>query len=348
MPLKILTDTQVSEFVSGLDLAEGSEAHRTLNAMMILPGAAFTRAISAIAQGLLDFAAMRSLPAMNERLVDALIASRLGSGDVSSLAWRYREEWLPASIDVVRLRRRAIGDPAAAIAARFIDSWGGIIRPNYDFLRTDETKFHSYAEAYVGYMVIANNALPTSVVQQFLEYHDASPVAEAEDAPIRELIASLLVEATFLERQIGGRRPYPLLDWIVGGSWRTVTPGNFNRFMAEIAYPTMAESDDPERSGRPAVESLLAADWPVLGSTEDPSWALDRARMAKVYLPEAYDIDVDDARREDAAFTAYLEKARTAILDFHAYVARGMANSAISYRAIGGSPMGLLLCITSA
>ena len=61
MALNILTDSQVSEYIAGLDLAQGSEAYRTLNAMLLLPKPSFAKAVSAIAQGLVDFAAMRAL-----------------------------------------------------------------------------------------------------------------------------------------------------------------------------------------------------------------------------------------------------------------------------------------------
>lgn len=354
MSLNILTDSQVQEYLAGLDLAEGSEAYRTLNSMLVLPAGAFARAVSAIAQGLFDFAAVRALPAMNERLVDALIASRLGEDDPTTLAWRYREQWLPASIDLAALRSGAVGDPQRAIAAKFFDRWGGVIRPAYDFLRTDETKFHSYAEAYVGYMVIANSAVPAGYVAGFAAAHAAlrnshPQLLHPSDAacPILALVQSLLAEAVFLERPTGGRVARPLLDWVVGASWRTVFPGNFQRFMAELAYPAMAAADDPARTGEPGMVDLFDAHpWEPLAASTDPGWALDVSRMARIHLPEAYGADVSDQRDVDAAALAYLEAARSAILKFHDYVAREMGGSAIPYRVVPGSPSGLLLCIT--
>jgi hypothetical protein len=355
MSLTLLTDTEVAEFVSGLDLAEGSEAYRTLNSMLLLPSAAFARAISGLAQGLYDFAAVRALPAMNERLVDALIASRLGDNDPSALAWRYREEWLPASIDVATMRSTAIGNAAAAIAAKFVDRWGGVVRPNYDFLKTDETKFQSYAEAHVGYMVIANGPIPASKVQAFEAIHAATRAAtpqilHATDAlcPVLQLVKSLLTEAVFLERQTGGRKVSVLLDWVVSASWRTVLPGNFARFMTEVAFPAMAASTDPDRSGLPACLQLTAeTTWLPVGDDGDPGWWLDLARMARIHLPEAYGMDATTERSINQSMVAYLEAARTAIIDFQTYVAREMVGSALPYRAVPGSPMGLLLCATS-
>jgi hypothetical protein len=355
MALNILTDAQVSEYIAGLDLAQGSEAYRTLNAMLLLPKPAFAKAVSAMAQGLIDLSAMRALPAMNERLVDALIASRLGENDPSTLAWKYREQWLPASIDVGAMRTAAIGNAAAAIAAKFVDRWGGVIRSNYDFLKTDETRFHSYAEAYVGYMVIANGAVPVSAVRAFDAFHaqyraDHPELLHAEDAlcPVLRLVDSMLTDAVFLERQTGGRKPYPLLDWVVGASWRSVLPGNYNRFLSEIAYPAMASADDPGHTGRPGMELLSTMyEWPPIGNDGDPGWELDRARMANIHLPAAYGADVAQQKASDALCVAYLEAARTAILSVHDFVAREMQNSALPYRAVPGSPMGLLLCITS-
>ncbi len=350
MPLKILTDTEVSEFVAGLDLAEGSEAYRTLNAMMILPPAAFAKAVSGIAQGLYDFGAMRSLPAMNERLVDALIAARLGEDDPTTLAWKYRSEWLPASIQVDAMRAAAVGDPAAAIAARFVDRWGTVIRPAYDFLKVDEHKFHAYAEAYVGYMVISNSDFPTRTVESFVAKHQmlAQRVAALSDSPILALVQSLLTEAVFLERQTGGRRANALLDWVLSASWRTVLPGNYATFMNDAAYPAMAASVDPDRSGLPACLQLIDdTEWPVLGEGGNPSLSFDAARMARIHLPAAYGMDTDGERQTESVLIEYLEAARSAIQTFHEYVAREMAKSALPYRAVPGSPMGLLLCITS-
>ena len=354
MPLNILSDAQVSEYLNSLDLAEGSEAYRTLNSMLLLPQAAFARAVSAMAQGLIDLAAIRSLPAMNERLVDALIAARLGDSDPATLAWRYREQWLPASIDVPAMRTAAIGNAAEAIASKYVDKWGGVIRPDYDFLKTDETKFHAYAEAYVGYMVMANGTVPKAAVAAFNAAHAAFRAARPDllaetdpGCPVYALVNSMLTDAVFLERQTGGRRPNALLDWVVGGSWRGVLPGNYSRFMEKVAYPAMAASEDPERSGFPACQELMSGTaWrPVDGA--DPGWDLDLARMARIYLPEAYGLDASSERDLDQDIRAYLEAARLAILEVHAFVSREMGGSALPYRAVPGSPMGLLLSITS-
>ena len=355
MPLQNLTETQAADYVASLDLAEGSEAQRTIGAMMLLPPAAFASPNTALAQGLITFANIRALPAMNERLLDAMIAARLGDNDESALVWRYREQWLPASILVGELRRSAIGSAKEAIAARFIDKWGGVIRPTYDFLKTDETKFHSYAEAYVGYMVIANGSVPTSRVRAFDAVHaqyraDHPELLHATDdlCPVRRLVDSMLTEAVFLERQTGGRKAYPLLDWVVGASWRSVLPGNYNRFLTEIAYPAMATADDPDRTGRPGMELLSTMyEWSPIGNDGDPGWKLDRARMSHIHFPAAYGEDVAAAKAVDAIYVAYLEAARTAILAVHDFVEREMKGSALPYRAVPGSPMGLLLCVTS-
>ena len=133
--LTILTSSQVDTYLAGLNISSGSEAYRTLNSMLLLPSATFQTAISAIAQGLITFADVRALPAINQRLVESLIAGRLGSSDATTLSWKYQQEWLPASIDLGALRTAAIGSITTAIAARFVDRWGSIIRPSYDFLK---------------------------------------------------------------------------------------------------------------------------------------------------------------------------------------------------------------------
>jgi hypothetical protein len=292
---------------------------------------------------------------MNERLVEALIASRMGEDDPDTLAWKYREQWLPSSIDIATMRQGAIGNAASAIAAKFFDRWGGVIRPQYDFLKTDETKFHSYAEAYVGYMVIANGAVPKTFVQNFDMVHAAYRADHPEilhptdqQCPVLQLVDSMLTEAVFLERLTGGRKANALLDWIVGASWRSVLPGNYNRFLTDVAYPTMVSSVDPDRTGRPGMELLPSlCPWPAIGNDGDPGWELDRARMAHIHLPAAYGEDVSNASLIDSRYLVYLEAARTAILSLHDFVEREMQGSALPYRAVPGSPMGFLLCITS-
>ena len=50
---------------------------------------------------------------------------------------------------------------------------------------------------------------------------------------------------------------------------------------------------------------------------------------------------------DGAIGAAFLEAARLAILEVHAFVSREMGGSALPYREVPGSPMGLLLSITS-
>jgi hypothetical protein len=357
MPLETLTETQAADYVASLDLAEGSEAQRTIGAMMLLPPAAFVRGISALAQGLITFSAVRALSAMNERLLDALIAARLGDDDQTTLAWRYREEWLPASISVSDLRRSAIGSPKDAVAARFIDKWGGVIRPAYDFLKTDETKFHSYNEAYITYMLIAGGSDVAEAIQYFRDAHArlraASPdllQASDTDCPLLALVESIATQPVFLERANGSRAANQLLDWLMSGSWRGVEPGNYARFMQEVACPAMAASDDPGRTGLPGASQVYAAhQWSPIG-TDNPGWSLDLPRMARIHLPEVFGImpahQLDAEKAANSLLLSYLDAAYTAVSKAHEILSHRMAADASLHRARIGSPIGLTLCFT--
>lgn len=358
MPLNLLTDAQAGEYIASLDLAKGSEAHRTVGAMMVLPSDAFLRAVSALSQGLINFAAIRSLPAMNARLIDALISAQLGQEDSTTLAWRYREEWLPASVDVAAMRAEAIGSARDALAARYIDRWGGVIRPPYDFLRTDEKKYHTYNEAYIAYMIIASDTEVAGAVETFRGVHalaraDSPEVIQpAGECPILAAVESLATSPLFLEQASGGRPAAPLLDWIMSGSWRHVEPGNYSRFMDEVAYPAMAASDDPGREGLAgAVAVRDAHPWAPIDPSA-PGWALDRTRMARVHLPGAYSTRVTGPsellaeRATASAVLAYLGAAREAITLAHDALLGKLTADASVYRAPVGSPIGLLIALT--
>lgn len=359
MPLQLLNDTEVSEYVASLDLADGSEAKRTVGAMMLLPPPAFTRAISAVAQGLITFHSLRSLPAMNERLVDSLIANRLGETDATALAWRYGSEWLPASIDVRGMKVSAIGPAKAAVAARFIDRWGGIIRPPYDFLGIDETKYHSYNEAVNAYMIAAVSEPVHEQISNFRTAHaqlrsSHSSLLQPSDAdcPLLSLVESLATEPMFLERADGGRATLPILEWLMSTSWRNVEPGNFSKFMRDVAQPAMAASTDLERNGLPGAIAVFAAHpWSPITATS-PGWTLDLARMSRVHLPAAYgnafpgasDLFMETDRA--AALLTYIEAAYSSISQSFTVIQNEVISGAAKYRAKIGSPVGLLLTIT--
>ena len=359
MPLTILNDTQVNEYISGLDLAEGSEAYRTLNTMLLLPSDIFKKAISALADGLITFQNMRSLPAMNERLVEQLIATKLGSADADSIAWMYKSQWLAANIDISTLRANALGDIVATIAAKFIDRWGGIISPSYDFLKTDETKFHSYIEAYTAYMVSMLDSQVVELLDSFYTYsanlrstHPALFPTNEKDV-LENLMLQLTTQPILLERQSGGRAQNDLLDWVVSASWKQVSPKNYDLFM-ENAYTAMSINDTPSHSGIDGAKSLYNQNiWGPLDSSS-PDIALDKIRLSRIYLPQAYGQQViDNATLQsekivNTAIIDYLTLARTTILAIHEVLSRKLSESAVQYRAVSGSPFGLLLSLTIA
>ena len=355
MALTLLSEAEIKDFVAGLDLGPGTEAARTLSALLLLPAETFARAISAIHGGLVTFQNVRALPAVNARLVDALINARLGETDAAVLAWRYREEWIPSSIDVAALRADAIGPPAESLATRFATRWDYTIRPRYDFTRTDETAFHTYAEAYVAYMVSANGEPALAAASAFRTAHAGFlaryPVFAQDEHPVLGLVERSLAEPLFLERRGGGIASEPLLDYVLSAAFRRVPVGDFGAFM-EQAYATMAAADDPGRTGAPGA-ARLAADraWSPL-VLEDAGASLSAVRMARVHLPRAYGSLVTPPEgialeaATEAAVVAYLEAARTAILTIRSSVASQMALSGANYRATPGSALGFLLLFT--
>lgn len=365
MALTLLTDQQVTEYISGLDLSQNSEAGRTLNALLLLPKESFTEAVSALAQGLITFANIRTLPAVNPTLLKNLITTKLGASDQTTLAWRYRTEWLPASINVATVRSEAISSATSYLSERFFDRWSLIIQPQYDFYKTDETKFHSYIEAYSAYMICATSQRATAIVDAFRSYHSAFKAAHpvffnltnAED-PVLQLVESLQTDALFLEKSAkiksDNRTLEDIFSYTLSGLYRRTTPGEFDRYMSEVAYPSMAASTDPLRSGLPAVKSLATSTvWPKISMT-GTGWKLANARVAKIHLPKAYGTQALTSAQlaaniaENDALTRYFETARTAIIDFQKEITLQMSQSAAIFRATAGSCIGLTLCITNA
>lgn len=356
MALTLLSEAEIKDFVEGLDLGPGTEASRTLSALLLLPPASFARAVSAISGGLITFQSLRGLPAINARLVDSLINARLGETDSAVLALRYREEWVPANIDVAALRVDAIGSPVGLLASRFDARWDYTVRPRYDFTRTDETAFHSYSEAYAAYMVSANSEQSLAAVETFRSAHagflERYPVFSREEHPVLVLVERSLTEPLFLERRGGGIAPDPLLDYVLSASFRNVASGEFRVFM-DGAYAAMAASDDPGRTGIPGAQALTERHPWSPGVLGDLGNTLATVRMARVHLPRAYGSAVSspdtlaiDAATE-AAVVAYLEAARTAILAVRLHVSTQLARSGAIYRATPGSALGLLLAFTT-
>ena len=353
MALTLLTELEAADYVSALDLADGSEAQRTIGTMMLLPAEAFIKAISALAQGLISFHNIRTLPAMNERMLDNLIGGALGSTDETTIAWRYRNEWLPNSIDVEAMRIGALGDPKVAVSARFIDLWGGIIRPKYDFLGVDETKFHLYNEAYIAYMIIATSREVQDLISSFVDTHNQLRINhpdllqdEDKNCPVLSTVLSLSKQAVFLERATGGRLSNPLLNWIMSGSWRYIEPGHYKKFMNEVAYPTLARADDEAHTGIPgAIQLYEDAVWSPIAKV-DSGWLLDKCRLARLHFAKAYGINSPDDTTKDNALRSYLENAFTVITKVHEVLATHMGFSAMKYRSQTGMPVGLLLCLT--
>jgi hypothetical protein len=357
--LTLLSDIEVTNYIATLNVAEGSETYRILNSMLLLPPACFSKVISAIAQNLISFSNIRTLPAMNERLVDAMIYDRLGSEDEQTIKWKYKQEWLPASIDFIEFKKNCLGSSVYAVASKFTDYWGMTVSPTYDLFKIDETKFFTYVEAYVAYMVIAkqNSYLIDNFLLVHQDYKSRYPelfLVNDEDSDILKLIQSLVEIPYFLEQSNGHRIQNILLEWILSKSWRYILHSNFFRFLDEIAYPTMAETSDPLRTGVAGCRRLLATvAWKPL-SVNDPGWEFDVCRLARYYLPNAYgerillreELDVEKER--ELAMIQYLTEVNTVIRKMQENISVGMSTcNALDYRTISGSVMGLLISVTT-
>lgn len=361
MPLTILSERGVSEYVSSLDLSPGTDAYRTLNAMLLLSKPVFTRAISALAQGLVTFTMIRSLPAINDRLVESLINDRLGLEDVEVKTWKYLNEWLSATIDLTALRKAAVGDPRSYLTRRFHDLWGEVVKPRYDFLKMDETAYHSYIEAQIAYLIIAGSDPAKAIVQRFADVHQEllayhpHLLPTVGTCPVKDLIDSLSSTTLFLERPGQGRMQRLLLDYLTREMYIGVSPGHYDRFM-QLAAAKMASVEDLDRFGVPGATALRQQyDWTPFTRDSDGGWGwrLARSRMARIYLPSAYgsllhtEAELEAERATDALITNYLAAARTALISFQKLAATEIAGDASRYRALPGSSMGLLLCFTN-
>jgi hypothetical protein len=360
--LNLLTGPQLSSYLAGLNLAQGTEAYQTLNALLLLPTASFAEAISAVAQGLISWADLRALPAMNDTLVGALIASRLSPGAPGTLEWSYLHVWLPASIDLTTLRVSAIGSAAVYVAARAYDFWGMLVTPIYDFIGTNPTAYQSYAEAYGAYMTAVNSGEAADAVAAFVAVHAAFRVAHPEllqttdaECPILQAILSLLTSAYFLENPATGRAPSEILDMLAVASYRNVAPGLYRQFIRTIALPAMAAAvaSDPDNSGLPGAAAVAAAaSWGPLPAT-GIEWAFAQMRMALVWLPSAYGtlvlntLAIEANWEEEAALVAYLDAARTALVAVQEAIQLNFPQDATAIRTLAGTPIGLLLTITN-
>jgi hypothetical protein len=358
--LVLLTDIQLSNYIGSLNLVQNSTTYNILHTMLLLPPATYTKAISAVAQGLITFTQLGQLPAMNAGLVDKLINTALGNTDQTTLIYLYKTQYLPASINMQHLISNSIGDASKAIASKYIDRWEGIVRPNYDLLKVDTNKFFSYTEVYVAYMALIKSDAIKSIINIFTIYHNSVKQLHPTlfqtnnaDCPILNLITSLSSTPMFLELNTGGRAENKLLDWVVSESWLNVLPGNFTAFMEQIAYPAMTSINDPDLSGLNGVIAVYnSVSWGPLPATNTSEY-LDTLRMSKIFLPSEYgnlfpyNISLASEINNNNVINEYLTEARVSILAIHETLSILFNNSASQFRTISGSPVGFLLAITN-
>jgi hypothetical protein len=361
--LVILTTQQMSDYIAGLNLAQGTEAYNTLNTMLLLPSQTFVRAISAVAAGLVAFSDLRSLPAMNAGLVNSLINGRLADSDLGALTYKYANLWVPASINVLVLQASSMGSVSTYLAARLFDFWGAIIQPTYDFTGANQKAYSSYGEAYAAYISAVNVAESTEAVAAFQVAHNSLRSAypsllQSTDAecPILQAILGLLTNAYFLERPGGGKAPNEILDLVASATYRFVTPTLYKQFMENVAYPAMAAAADSDTSntgapGAAAVAASQANGWGPLPSA-GVEWALDLPRMALIWLPAAYGFlvldegQLADGYAKQTALLNYLDAAREALMAVRNAVFANFPIDA-SNSSQTGTPVGILLTITN-
>lgn len=349
----ILSDLELKQFLASLDLSAGTEASRTVNAMLTLPASTFAQAMSAVAGGVITFRDLRTLPAMNARLVDSLLSARTGTNDAQNRVYHYRNTVVPRSIDLPGLRQRAIG-PAIA----YLSPWNGLrwslaIRPRYDVLRSDPTAFFTYAEAYVAYMAAMSDEITTDLIAGFRARHAtflaAYPVFAQSADPVLAAVEQMAAEPVFLEGSKSYVTVQPMTAFLIAGEFRFVSPGVFHSFM-ETAYTTMAGLSDPEETGAAGAQVLARSTvWAPLDVTQ-PGWGIAAPRLARIELPTAYgglvSSTVELDRQVLAALIADLEDARSTILAIREHAVSTVAGTAETFRASSGSPLGLLLSLT--
>ncbi len=312
-----LTQSEASEYLSSLNLATGTEAFRTMAALMRLNQEVFILALSALEQELITLADINTLPAINNTLVERLVYTRLDSTDLRTLQWKYHKEFVPSAINLPNLKSQAIGVPSVYLAAMLFNEWDYIVGANYDFFMKDPTKYYSYIEAHTAYIT----ALQDPAIQALFATFEAvragltsDVVPDREDCPIYSSVSRAFVDAVFLER---GK------NWsidattkcILSGSFESVFPNYFNYFMKEVAYPAMAEKHDDDllETGLPGVLAILNDHpWEVI-TAADFLPRYNFLKMARIYLPNAYGVDVvEDIERFDLLKT-YLQAAKTAL-----------------------------------
>jgi hypothetical protein len=360
--LTLLTSTQMSNYIAGLDLAEGTQAYAVLNSLLLLPTAAYAQAISALAGGLITLAQVAALPAVNAGLVEGLINAALGSTSAATLEYNYARVWLPASIDLAALQASAVGSVTVYLAARAYDFWGSLIVPDYDFTGATPTSYSSYASALDAYLSAVNSAEANAAVAAFqaadaalYEQHPQLLQESPADRPVLQAVLSLQTSPYFLENPTTGRVPNEILDLVASAAYRAVSPADYRNFMQTVAYPAMAAAQpgDPALSGAPGAAAVAAAPANAFGPlpATGVEWALDLPSMAQVYLPQAYGTEVLSSGQIAAgaalraALVAYLDAARAALLGVQAAAAANFPADA-SLNTLPGTPIGLLLALT--
>jgi len=356
-----LTVQEIEDYINGLDLAAGSEAYRTMATMLLLSPEKFRRTVSALKQGLIGLSDIKVLPAVNDLLVEQLINGRLGDSDLAALAYKYRTEWVPAAVDLVALRTRAVASATSFMASKFFDYGTYVLRPQYDLVGADETKFRNYTEAYSGYIRAASGAVAKKAIQDFVDLHVIFKATNPglvqvndDDNPIYQIVTGLQTSAVFLEQPSNRNATQfsqsALFSWIIRGSFEFVSYGTFQAFLTE-AYDAMAleYGGDPSTSGVPGAIEMYNT-YPVV-PVDDENFEREFAYawLARVHLPRAYGSAVAantailDNEADIGRVLSYLRGARIAIRRFRAALTSDPRPADRS-----GQPTGLLLALTSA
>jgi hypothetical protein len=352
--LVILSDIELENYISSLDLKQGTEEYRTLTSMLLLSPNIFSMALSAIYQGLINFSHIRSLPAVNDHLVEKLIISRLSSSDLLTLTYNYRTIWFPASVNVVNFKESIPFNITEYLKSKLNQFTQFVMTPEYDFLNIDETKYSSYKQAQAAYFTLIYINGASQYVEQFINYHNEFKLQNPDlvqvndnDNPILLAVLSLLDKSVFLQRP-DNTYNFPILHWLLSNEFEFISYNTFNKFLSDL-YVIQAENeeDDPLHNGE-AGATVMYMDNSILPINKDaPQFSFAYQQLASYYLPNAYGnlILSSEALQNEYlkinTLKSYLRYAREMILKFRA----SLTEDAITGHQ-AGSPIGLLLSLT--
>jgi len=352
--LIILSDIEIENYISSLDLSVGTEAYRTFSSMLLLSPSVFIKAISALNQELISFALIKALPAVNDYLVENLILNRLSDTDISVLTYNYKTSWFPASVNVPYLKSTIPFEIMEYLESKLKTFTQFILKPEYDFFGKEETKFFTYGSALSAYSILAFTSGGNTLVNEFINFHNSFKIENPslvqindEENPILNAIKSLLTKSIFLERP-DKIYNYPIIQWLLSDSFNFISYNTYNSFLNDL-YVLQAEeeSSDTLHNGSSGTLRMFNENPLLPIDSINYSKNFSYQQLARYYLPKAYGNLIKTEEELILEFNKinllknYLVYAREIIIKFRA----GLTKEPITGFTVG-SPMGLLLSLT--